>query len=325
MTRRALAIGCGGTLGLAWGVVALRSIETALGWDAREADVLLGTSMGAEVVAALGAGHSARDLLDALEDQPAADPRLQRHLDTHPGKVPPVPRPTWPALGLVPAGIRRRSAHTALAGLLPGGRGDASWLRQFGRDLAGDGWVDHPATWIAAADAATGERAIFGTPGAPEVDLGTAIAASWAIPGWFPPVEIAGRRYVDGGAVSSVSADALLGFRRAQPPAEQARPPIDEVIVLAPMTSDGGAPARGAERFERLLRSAMTCGLDREIAQLRAAGVRVLRVEPTDSELAAMGPNFMDIGRRPATVEAARQAAGTRMAAVKAAMAGERV
>lgn len=323
MTRRALAIGCGGTLGLAWGVVALRSVETALGWDAREADVLLGTSMGSEMVAALGAGHSVRELLDALEDAPGADPVLRRHLYTHPGKVPPVPAPIWPALGLVRAGIRRRSAYTALAGLLPRGRGDAAWLRQFGRDLAGGGWVDHPATWIVAGDAATGERVTFGAPGSPAVDLGGAIAASWAIPGWFPPVRIGDRQYVDGGAVSSVSADLLTGFRQAQPPVDQGQPPIDEVIILAPMTSEGGAPARGVDRIERLLRSQMTCGLDQEVARLRAAGIRVIRIEPTDDELAAMGPNFMDVDRRPATIAAARDAAGQRIAAIKSALKEE--
>ena len=34
--------------------------------------------------------------------------------------------------------------------------------------------------------------------------------------------------------------------------------------------------------------------LDREISQLRGAGIRVLRLEPTADDLAVMGPNFMD-------------------------------
>ncbi|EGD43398.1 phospholipase, patatin family [Nocardioidaceae bacterium Broad-1] len=148
---------------------------------------------------------------------------------------------------------------------------------------------------LVAADAATGERVAFGSDGAPATSLGAAVAASWAIPGWFPPVEIAGRRYVDGGAVSSVSADLLLA---------QA---VDEVVVVAPMTTEGGVPARGIDRVERLLRSQMTAVLDREVARLRAAGVRVIRVEPGPEELADMGPNFMDLGRREATLAAARR------------------
>ncbi|KAA1425798.1 patatin-like phospholipase family protein [Nocardioides antri] len=302
--RRALAIGCGGTLGFTWTAVALRCLEEQLDWDARNADVLLGTSAGAEVVAALGLGRTPQDLLDALASEDGADPLLARHLAIHPGHLPPLPAPGLPGLGLVRSGIRQRSAYAALAGLLPRGRGDATWLREYGDALAGpDGWAGHPATWTVAAEVATGERVAFGSPGAPRAGLGEAVAASWAIPGWFPPVEIAGRRFIDGGAVSSVSADLLADL------------PLDEVVVVAPMTSEGGAPARGVERVERLLRSAMTRGLDREVATLRAAGIRVIRVEPGPDELAAMGPNFMDLSRREATLAAARAHVPGRVAA----------
>lgn len=302
--RRALAIGCGGTLGFAWTAVALRAVEDRLGWDARTADVLLGTSAGSEVVAALGAGRTPQDLLDALDGRPGADPVLARHLSVQPGARPPVPAPVLPALGLVRAGIARRSPYNAVAGLLPRGRGDATWLREYGDALAGpDGWTPHPATWVVAADVGAGERVAFGSPGAPAAGLGEAVAASWAIPGWFPPVQIAGRRFVDGGAVSSVSADLLVGE------------PLDEVVVVAPMTTEGGAPARGINRLERLLRAQMTAGLDAEVACLRAAGIRVVRIEPGSAELDAMGPNFMDLTRREATLAAAREHVPGRVAA----------
>ena len=293
-TRRALAIGCGGTLGFAWTAVALREVERQLDWDARTAAVLVGTSAGAEVVAALGSGRTPQDLLDALDGLPGADPVLARHVGLHPGHLPPVPFPALPALGLVRAGLARRSAYNVVAGLLPRGRGDAIWLREYGAALAPSGWVDHPSTWLVAVDAASGERVAFGSDGAPAAGLGDAVAASWGIPGWFPPVAIGGRRYVDGGAVSSVSADLLLGQD------------LDEVVVVAPMTTEGGAPARGADRLERVLRSRMTAGLDREVARLRAAGIRVVRVEPGVAELDVMGPNFMDLRRRRAVLEAGR-------------------
>lgn len=310
--RRALAIGCGGTLGFAWTAVALRALEEQLDWDARTADVLVGTSAGAEIVAALGSGRTPQDLLDALDGRDHADPLLAGHVADHPGSIPPVPALALPALGLVRAGIARRSPYAALAGLLPRGRGDVTWLREYGDALAGaDGWTAHPATWIVAADVATGERVAFGSAGAPPARLGEAVAASWGIPGWFPPVEIAGRRFVDGGAVSSVSADLLVGQ------------PVDEVVVVAPMTSAGGAPARGLSRVERLLRTQMTIGLDREVAALEAAGIRVVRVEPGPEELAAMGPNFMDLSRRDATLAAARTHVPGRVAsAIEAASEG---
>lgn len=308
-TRRGVAIGCGGLLGFAWTAVALDAVERALNWDIRTADVLIGTSAGAELVAALGSGRRPADLLAALDTSPDADPVLAAHVAVDPGRFPPLPRLGFPGLGLVGAGLRARSPYTALAGLLPRGGGDADWLRYFGHALADrSGWVSHPATWIVGADAATGARVAFGAndtrratagtsvaAGAKAVDLGDAIAASWAIPGWFPPVRIGGRDYVDGGSVSSVSADLLVPLG------------LDEVVVIAPMTSEGGAPATGLNRVERLLRAQMTRGLDREVALLRAAGTRVIRVEPGPEELAAMGPNFMDSARRPATIAAARR------------------
>lgn len=302
MTRRGLAIGCGGTLGFAWTVAALHAVEDAFNWDARAADVLIGTSAGSEIVAALGSGRSTTELLDALQGT-GADPVLARHLAYHPGSTPPIPSPVLPGLGLVIAGIRRRSPYNALAGLLPRGRGDATFLVEFGEALAVDGWTQHPATWLVAADGVSGERVAFGSPGAPHAGLGEALAASWAIPGWFPPVEIAGRKYVDGGAVSSVSADLLLPLD------------LDEVVVVAPMTTEGGAPARGISRIERVLRSQMTAGLDREVEALRRTGVRVIRVEPGPDELAVMGPNFMDVSRREATVAVAQRTAPARVAA----------
>ncbi len=287
MPSRGLALGCGGTLGFAWTAIALQAVERELGWDARTADVVVGTSAGAEMAALLGSGCSVDDIVATLEE----------HLSHHPGGRPKIPGLSWPARGLVAQGLRGRVDLTAaLAGLLPIGRGDALWLRELSDRVAGaDGWVSHPATWLVAADAATGARVAFGSPGAPEVGLGTAIAASWAVPGWFPPVTVSGRRYLDGGTISSVSADLLVPLE------------LDEVIVVAPMTSAQPVPATGLARLERVLRRRMTRGLDREIALLRKAGTRVVRIEPGPGELAAMGFNFMDTRRVRSTVDAARQ------------------
>uniref|UniRef100_UPI0024585BFD patatin-like phospholipase family protein n=1 Tax=Nocardia carnea TaxID=37328 RepID=UPI0024585BFD len=38
-----------------------------------------------------------------------------------------------------------------------------------------------------------------------------ALAASTAVPGVFPPIEIAGRHYIDGGVRSSINADLAAG------------------------------------------------------------------------------------------------------------------
>ncbi|CAM5703241.1 patatin-like phospholipase family protein [Streptomyces griseorubiginosus] len=301
--RRALVIGCGGTLGFAWTVAALTAVEDALDWDTRTAEVLVGTSAGAEIASALGCGRSPADLLAAVRGERGADPVLHTHVRTHPGPLPPVPLPALPGAGLVTAALRGRvSPGSGLVGLLPRGRGDAHWLRRFGAALTdGRPWPDATETWLVAADTRTGRRVPFGAPGSPETDLGTALAASWAIPGWFPPVRIGGRSYLDGGAVSPTSADLLAPLG------------LDEVVIVAPMSTSGGAPATGLSRLERMLRRWMTRTVDREERILRAAGCRVVRVEPGAEELAAMGANFMDPRPLPAVLDASLRTAPGRV------------
>lgn len=289
--RRGLVIGCGGTLGAAWTVAALAAVRDALDWDPREADVLVGTSAGAELVTMLGSGVGVDELVAMQLGEQVAHPALRTHLADAPGRFPPLPR-----LGLGSRRlVRNRSVGTvtALSGLLPPGGGDAAWLDRLASRMAPDrAWVAHPATWLVSMDYDTGERVAFGSPGAPDATLSQALRASWAIPGWFPPVRIGGRRFVDGGAASTASADLVAPLE------------LDELVVLAPMASAGRVPGRGAARLERLiLRGWMSAGLDAELDVVRAAGTRVIRLDATAEDLAVMGPNFMDDRRRLATLE----------------------
>ncbi|MEU9291165.1 patatin-like phospholipase family protein [Streptomyces sp. NPDC048275] len=288
---RGLVLGCGGTLGAAWTIGALHSLQQALQWDPRDADVLVGTSAGAEVAAMLGSGIGVEDLLAAQLGRESSRPELVRHFATPPRGIPPRP-----ALLLgSPALVRRAWGRTVpalagLSGLLPQGRGDAGRLAAVADSLAPAGqWVRHPATWLVATDFDTGRRSPFGHPDTPRVALRDALRASWAVPGWFPPVRIDGGRYADGGIRSTASADLLVPQG------------LDEVYVIAPMGSSSPGPRRGLGRAEALLRRVMTRTLDAECAALRETGTRVIRIEPTAADLRTMGGNFMD-GRRRLTV-----------------------
>ncbi|WP_273944180.1 patatin-like phospholipase family protein [Kutzneria chonburiensis] len=218
--RRGLVLGCGGTVGGAWQVGALAAVSRAWDWDPRTATAIVGTSAGASLGAMLGAGVGVDELLAAHRDDPPARPSVRRFFTQPPAPRPAFPfgRPSW-RLALL--GLRRREYLAALAGLAPPGRTDPGFLDRLTDDLT----LDHPAVWSVAVDARSGERVAFGAPGAPAASLRDAVRASWAVPGWYPPVTIDGRRYLDGGVASTASADLVAGLD------------LDEVVVIAPMAS----------------------------------------------------------------------------------------
>jgi NTE family protein len=287
--RRGLVLGCGGTLGAAWTVGVLHVLQETLDWDPRSAEVIVGTSAGAEYGAMLAGGVGVDEMLAAQRGDAGAPDWLVEHLAGAPGLLPPVPLPVPTAPGLLlRAATGRAPLMTGLTGLLPRGRDRDERIRRLGERLAGpDGWVSHPALWLVAVDLADGGRTAFGRPDAPPASLADALCASWCVPGWYPPVKVGGRRYVDGGAASTASADLLIGAG------------LDEVIVIAPMASSVPVSATTVTgRLELVLRRAMSRRLDDEIDALRSSGTDVRRLDMNAADLAVAGGHFMDDRRR---------------------------
>ncbi|WP_149361374.1 patatin-like phospholipase family protein [Lolliginicoccus suaedae] len=292
-TRRALVLGCGGTLGGAWTIAALKSLADHLDWDPRTASIIQGTSAGAELGTMLASGISVDELV-AMQQGSTEDKRLRAHLADAPGRFPPLPRARLGSPGL----LRRARGLSALSGLAPGGSGDPAWLERLALSLnPRASWPSHPGLRLVAMDYDTGERVAFGAPGSPPASVSEALQASWAIPGWYPPVEIDGRRYIDGGAASTASVDLI-----ADDPGAQG---VDEAIVIAPMASLSGARAPGllGHGEDRLLRRGMTRGLRAEIKHLELSGTRVIVLDATTADLAVMGGNLMDHRRRETVFE----------------------
>ena len=141
-------------------------------------------------------------------------------------------------------------------------------------------------------DYETGKRVAFGRPGAPRATLPEAVMASCAIPGWYAPMVIDGRRYVDGGTCSPTSLDLLD---------DQG---LDEVFVLAPMVSfDYDEPASVVGRLERRFRRAMTKRVLHEAGKVRRRGAAVTILGPGREDLEAIGVNLMDASRRATVFE----------------------
>ena len=308
--RVGLVLGAGGVLGGAWLVGALHALRSELGWEPAEADHFVGTSAGAVMAALLAAGVSSDDLLpeavravrDAntvapdqdwilLEMATEATYRLGRSL----------PRLLPGSLGLCWSGIRQPGFWTPvrlLSGLAPQGAIATDAIKRTVERAPrhGDWPADRPC-WLVACDYLSGERVVFGTPGAPEARLPEAVAASCAIPGFFTPERIDGRLYVDGGLGSLANLDLLAGQG------------LDLVICLNP--ASGREPAQSwspLERIHRAFQRAAAWQLRQEAERVRRFGTPVVLIEPGAEDLALMGMNFMDAGR---AVEVAQLAAET--------------
>ena len=288
MTRRGLVLGAGGVLGAAWTTGALDALQRGGGWDPREAEVLIGTSAGSVLAASLGCGVAVDELLDTQRGVPGS--RVTYDHDAS-GARPPLPRPgIGSPRGAFRAALnpRRTTPMMALSTVLPRGRGSIEPVGQLVDAVVPEGgWAAHPRTWVVAMDYDSGRRVVFGREGAPPARLREAVMASCAIPGWYAPVRVDGRRYVDGGACSPTSLDLV------------ARLGLDEVVVLSPMTSlDYDRPTTAAARIERRFRRLITRRVIAEVKKVAATGTRVTLLGPGAEDLAAIGSNMMDPRRR---------------------------
>jgi len=137
-----------------------------------------------------------------------------------------------------------------------------------------------------------GRRVVLGRPGAPGTDVGTAVAASCAIPGWFAPVAVDGCWCVDGGAHSPTNLDVLAGYG------------LDLVVVSAPMSI-----ARGVRRpsVDQPARRALRLRLADEARRVRRQGTEVVAFQPVAADLEVMGLNSMNPKHRYPVVRQAYQ------------------
>jgi NTE family protein len=314
--RIGLVLGAGGVLGAAWMTGALPAVQGLLPCPINEVDVIVGTSAGSVLAAALRCGVGIDDLVAFQRGEAAGVLRDAGVVDVDAGPWPPPPH--WgvgsPRLMLA-ALLTPHRVHpwVGASAWLPPGRARHAGVHAMvhalhshaHRRTAPHGlppdWVDGQ-TWIVAVDYDSGRRVVFGRQGAPRARLPDAVVASCSIPGWYEPAVIGGRRYVDGGVRSPISLGVL------------ARAGVDEVYVLAPMASTvTDRPRMPHERLERQLRRLITLALLREARALGSLGVRVTVFTPGPEDLAVMGVNLMDPRRRTVVLETSL---GTSAAAV---------
>ncbi|MCC9195627.1 patatin-like phospholipase family protein [Arthrobacter sp. zg-Y820] len=264
-TGRALVLGGGGLSGIGWEIGLLLGLAER-GVDLTAADVVIGTSAGSVVGARLRSGV-------ALEDA------YRRQLEP-PGSE-------------IPAVLNLRSIVLLVGPKLLGGS-DAAVGRRIGRSalrsrtvdpdvrraviekrIGSGGWPERPLL-ITAIDAVSGERRVWNRSSG--VSLVDAVSASCAVPTVWPAIPIAGRKYIDGGSVSSTNADLAAGAAA--------------VVAVAPV----------AQAVRR------RWGIHAELAAL-GSGTRRVALTPDRAAAATMGRHSLDPAWRAAAARAGYAAA----------------
>jgi NTE family protein len=265
---RALVLGGGGVAGVAWELGILIGLHDT-GVDVRGADVIIGTSAGSVVGAQIASGTDLESLFasqlapveQSKERMVAFDvtQMMEAFSQAIAGAGPDLKaiRARIGAYALAAPTISEAERHVIIEARLPA----QTWSQQ--------------RLLIVAVDTGTGEEYIMDRESG--VSLVDAVAASCAVPGVWPPVTIAGRRYMDGGMRSATNADLARGY--------------DRVLILNPL----GANA-----------NYFGAGIAKEAAALEREGSRVLVIAPDAASATAIGLNPLDPATRQPSALAGR-------------------
>ena len=310
--RIGLALAGGGPLGAIYEIGALCALEESLqGLNLTDCHGYVGVSAGGFIAAGLANGISPRELCRAfIENEGDADDIL------HPDSL---MRPAWGEfsrrLAAVPTLVAqaawryvflpRRSllgAFERVGRALPSGllsnrlleeqmrrvfsaAGRSNDFRKLRRKLV-----------LVATNLDTGEAAPFGQPGWDHVPISRAIQASAALPGLFPPVEIAGKYYVDGALKKTLHASVLLDegldlliclnplvpFDASAAPRHRVMSSGEERI---PKLVDGGLPVVLSQTFRSLIHSRLLLGLKGYETSHPDTTILLFEPDPRDAEL----------------------------------------
>lgn len=272
-TRRALVLAGGGIAGIAWETGILQGIADESPAAAQlllDSDVLIGTSAGSAVAAQIGSGSTLETLFDRQVAETSSEIDSGVDVETITGLfLTALGEPYDDTQGRTRQQMQRIGAVALGAKTVP-----ESVRRQvIAQRLPSHDWP-HRTLRITAIDTATGELVVFDSES--EVELVDAVAASCAVPGAWPPVTVAGRRYMDGGVASSVNLEVARD--------------CDAAVVLVPAAADAPSP--------------FGAGPAAEIAAFDGSAFGVFA--DTDS-LKAFGPNLLDPRCRVSSAVAGRE------------------
>jgi NTE family protein len=263
---RVLVLGGGGLAGIGWFAGLFHGLGQQ-GVDLRDADRMIGTSAGSATAAQLRSAQTLEQLYlrqtdpALIADESAPNIAAMAELMAFFPKLQAIPEHVerMRAVGKMALGAQTVSPETRHA--------------MIERRLSEHEWP-RAALTITAVAVASGDLVTFDV--ASGVSLVDAVAASCAVPGVWPVVQIDGLGYMDGG---------VYFVDNAHLAAEAAR-----VVIASPFGSVAPAPPG--------------YHLNDAVAKLEAAGTKVLVIEPDTAARTAMGANALDPTVRKPSAEA---------------------
>jgi predicted acylesterase/phospholipase RssA len=305
--RIGLALAGGGPLGGIYELGALLALSESLeGVDFNALDVYVGVSSGGFLAAGLANGLTPERMRHMFIESDTAEEPFEPQLLLKPAfreyalralSVPPLLLASiWNYLAnpwsqsffeafqrlsqAIPTGIFNSAGIGRFLSRIFTAPGRSNDFRQLKRRL-----------FLVATDLDSGESVVFGAPGREHVPISTAVQASAALPGLFPPVEIDGRHYVDGALKKTLHASVALKEGADLVLCVNPLVPFDSELAGKRGTGrrhklvEGGLPVVLAQTFRSIIHSRMQVGLSKYQTDYRNADVVLFEPNSDDAEM----------------------------------------
>ncbi len=304
--RLALALAGGGPLGGIYELGALLALSESLeGIDFNELDVYVGVSAGGFIAAGLANGLTPERMRHMFIESDTAEEPFAPQLLLKPAfreyalramSVPPLLLASiWNYLGN-PWGQSFFESFQRLSQAIPTGIFNSVGIDRFlarlftAPDRSNDFRKLGRRLFLVATDLDSGESAVFGSPGYDHVPISTAVQASAALPGMFPPVEIEGRHYVDGALRKTLHASVALKEGANLVLCVNPLVPFDSGLAEKRGAGrkklvEGGLPVVLAQTFRSIIHSRMQVGLARYKTEYPDADVVLFEPNSDDAEM----------------------------------------
>lgn len=306
--RVGLALAGGGPLGGIYELGALLALSESLeGIDFNALDVYVGVSSGGFLAAGLANGLTPQRMRHMFIESDTAEEPFEPELLLKPAfreyalralSVPPLLLASiWNYLAN-PFSHGLFESFQRLSQAIPTGIFNSAGINKFlSRVFTAPGRTNDfhklkRRLFLVATELDSGESVVFGSPGRDRVPISTAVQASAALPGLFPPVEIDGRHYVDGALKKTLHASVALKEGAELVLCVNPLVPFDSELAVKRSAGrrqhklvEGGLPVVLAQTFRSIIHSRMQVGLSKYKTDYKNADVVLFEPNRDDAEM----------------------------------------